>query len=81
MPALNATDRRILELLLVAGASEAEVARKLGMSVTAVRQRKCRLVRKLAVLVGRQGPGDGRMPTGAEAANLACLPAVSRDEP
>lgn len=53
MPALNATDRRILELLLEAGASEAEVARKLDMSVTAVRQRKCRLVRKLAVLVGR----------------------------
>lgn len=53
LPALGATDRRILAMLLVAGASEAEVARRLGMNVVAVRQRKCRLVRKLAALVDR----------------------------
>lgn len=53
LPALGATDRRILGMLLVAGASETEVARRLGMNVAAVRQRKCRLVRKLAALVNR----------------------------
>ncbi|HEX9206647.1 MAG TPA: sigma-70 family RNA polymerase sigma factor [Steroidobacteraceae bacterium] len=53
MPALGATDRRILQLLLGAGASEAEVARRLGMTLVAVRQRKCRLVRRLARLAER----------------------------
>jgi RNA polymerase sigma factor (sigma-70 family) len=53
MPLLGTTDRRVLQLLLGAGASEAEVARRLGMSMTAVRQRKCRLVRKLARLANR----------------------------
>lgn len=45
---LNQTDQQILWLILVEGFRPAEVATQVGLTEVAVRQRKCRLLRRLA---------------------------------
>jgi len=51
MRQLGAVDKRILTLLLEEGFNETDVARRMGMNPAAVRQRKSRIVRKLAEVI------------------------------
>ena len=48
---LNGRDRRILQLSLIEGLKPGEIAARLGVSSTLVRQRKCRALRAIVVLL------------------------------
>lgn len=48
---LNGDDRQILQMSLVEGLKPAEIAARLGLSAIVVRQRKCRALRAIFVLL------------------------------
>lgn len=63
LEALERADQRILWLILVEGFRPAEVARELGLSEEAIRQRKSRLLRRLAEKINTAAVTNPAAPT------------------